>query len=264
MSLFVSHRGAHALSSQRNVNCDSTRGAHHGARHALSTTSSSHLYAAATGLCITALCSIGIMSATAPGIIAHASQAHDTSASALFTPQGTAFAADPEVSRSSVRAARSGQWVSETRLDRFDTSKVSVFTLGPLAYQPASITMIGPSPESPHGMSVAGYPFSQCTWWAAIRRAQLGKPVTSHMGNGGDWAQTARSLGWKVDHTPSVGAVIVFHRGQLGASSAYGHVAIVEKILPDGSIITSECGAKFNGKPFMRRLIGATHLEFIH
>jgi surface antigen len=275
MSLFASHSGAHAFVPSHGAS-HAARGTHafaaaHGshaahavAEHALSRHSSSRLAVAAVTLLTSALCSAGIMGATAPGMIAHAGQEHNASAVALFTPQNVVSQAGPEVSRSFVRTEHSGQWVSEMRLDRLDSSKVSVFVLGPQAYQPASITMIGSSPESSRGMSAPGYPFSQCTWWAAIRRAQLGKPVTNHMGNGADWANSARKLGWKVDHIPSVGAVIVFQRGQLGASPVYGHVAIVEKILPDGSVITSECGATFHGKPFTRRLVGATHLEFIH
>ena len=35
------------------------------------------------------------------------------------------------------------------------------------------------------------YDTYQCTWWAAMRRNQIGKPVDAHMGNGGQWNDTA-------------------------------------------------------------------------
>ena len=47
------------------------------------------------------------------------------------------------------------------------------------------------------------YDTYQCTWWAAMRRNQIGKPVDAHMGNGGQWNDTARRLGYKVGAAPS-------------------------------------------------------------
>ena len=40
------------------------------------------------------------------------------------------------------------------------------------------------------------YEFSQCTWWVYVRRHQLGLPAGSHMGNGCQWADSARALGY--------------------------------------------------------------------
>ncbi|WP_427877365.1 CHAP domain-containing protein [Gardnerella sp. 2492-Sm] len=120
-----------------------------------------------------------------------------------------------------------------------------------------------------HGTGDIGnaYSFSQCTWWVYIRRHQLGLPVGSHFGNGGSWANSARQLGYWVDRTPRhVGDIMVFAPGQFGSDRTCGHVAVVEKINPDGSIETSECGAIFAGKPFSRTFSAsqAASLQFIH
>lgn len=82
----------------------------------------------------------------------------------------------------------------------------------------------------------------QCTWWAAIRRAQIGKPVDPFMGNGAQWAGKARSLGWQVSSRPSPGDVMCFQGGVHGSSPAYGHVAVVEAVNGDGSILISQSG----------------------
>lgn len=116
----------------------------------------------------------------------------------------------------------------------------------------------------PTGDTGNAYPFSQCTWWAYIRRHQLGLPCGSHFGNGGQWANSARRLGYEVNHTPSVGAIMVFAPGQDGASPTYGHVAIVEAVMPDGSVITSECGAVLRGHPISRRIWNVQKFWFIH
>ena len=92
------------------------------------------------------------------------------------------------------------------------------------------------------GLSTAdtSYQAFQCTWWAALRRQQIGKPVSGHMGNGGQWDDTARSLGYSMGKSAKAGDVIVFEPGVLGADATYGHVAIVEEVHSDGSIVISE------------------------
>lgn len=125
----------------------------------------------------------------------------------------------------------------------------------------------GFDPNHAAGDSGNQYSFSQCTWWAYVRRQQLGLPVGSHMGDGAQWAASARKLGYWVDSTPRhVGDVIVFQRGQYGSSTVYGHVAIVEQINDDGSIATSECGAALQGKTVSRTFTAdqAAQLQFIH
>lgn len=90
--------------------------------------------------------------------------------------------------------------------------------------------------------SSATYERFQCTWWAFIRRRQIGKPVDPYMGNGGFWADKARSLGMSVGGGPRPGDAISFRPGVHGSSPAYGHVAIVEQVNDDGSIIISQSG----------------------
>lgn len=110
------------------------------------------------------------------------------------------------------------------------------------------------------------YPFSECTWWAYVRRHELGLPAGSYMGNGNQWADSARRLGYWVDRTPRQGDVMVFQSGQAGSSLIYGHVAIVEQVNEDGSIVTSECGAAYNGQPFSRTFPASEvgDYEYIH
>lgn len=78
------------------------------------------------------------------------------------------------------------------------------------------------------------------------------------MGNGADWANTARGLGYLVNNTPHVGAAMVFARGQsVGghwtADWQYGHVAVVERVNADGSVLISEGGTGFATFPLGRR-----------
>lgn len=124
----------------------------------------------------------------------------------------------------------------------------------------------GFDPNHATGDTGNAYEYSQCTWWAYVRRHQLGLPAGSHMGNGADWASTARRLGYWVDNTPRVGDVICFQRGQYESDSTYGHVAIVENVGEDGSVTTSECGSVCNGKPYSRTFTAAQAktLQYIH
>lgn len=84
------------------------------------------------------------------------------------------------------------------------------------------------------------YQAFQCTWWASVRRAKIGKPVDGYMGNGGQWDDSARRLGYKTGKSPKAGDVIVFEPGVLGADAGFGHVAIVEEVKENGDILISE------------------------
>ncbi|OTA29418.1 CHAP domain-containing protein [Alloscardovia macacae] len=108
------------------------------------------------------------------------------------------------------------------------------------------------------------YPWSQCTWYAYNRRTALGLPVGSYMGNGKDWANTGRRLGYVVNNTPHVGAAMVFQAGQAGSDRTYGHVAIVERVNADGSVLISECGAVYQGVAHSRIIRNASAYQYVH
>ena len=77
------------------------------------------------------------------------------------------------------------------------------------------------------------YDWGNCTYWAAYRREQAGKPVPNTWGDAYNWADRAASDGYTVDHTPTPGSVMQTNRG-------IGHVAYVESVNPDGSWRISE------------------------
>ncbi|OTA26552.1 hypothetical protein B9G54_03960 [Alloscardovia macacae] len=188
-----------------------------------------------------------------------------TSAAASATSTDSADAS--AVSRSSERSAtRDANGVANASLTQ-ETASVSTSAAvewnaedGATAIDVSNLT----KSDHPTGDTGNAYPFSECTWWAYTRRHQLGLPVGSYFGNGAQWAKSARALGYQVDHTPEVGAIMVFQPGEEGAVAYYGHVAIVEKINPDGSVVTSESGSIMRGKTYTRTISNPERFEFIH
>ncbi len=85
-----------------------------------------------------------------------------------------------------------------------------------------------------------GYDYGYCTYWVALRRAQIGQPVPSNLGDAVTWKILAPQAGLGVGHQPQVGAVWwVDPTTMSGYWRAFGHVGFVEKINPDGSVWTS-------------------------
>ena len=79
-----------------------------------------------------------------------------------------------------------------------------------------------------------GYDYGYCTWWAAYRRAQTGRPVPSNLGNAVTWKVLSQQVGLSTGPLPQVGAVAWKNSGYPG------HVAFVEEVYPDGSFKISE------------------------
>lgn len=80
-----------------------------------------------------------------------------------------------------------------------------------------------------------GYDYGYCTWWAAVRRAQVGKPVPSNLGNASSWKVLASRAGFGVGNVPRQYAVI-----WTPPRDYYGHVGFVESVNDDGSANISE------------------------
>lgn len=79
-----------------------------------------------------------------------------------------------------------------------------------------------------------------CTEYAYDRRVELGLPVSAGWGNASTWDVLARGAGLSVTNTPTIGSIMQNKGG-------YGHVAIVENILPNGDIQVSEMNASVSG-----------------
>lgn len=96
---------------------------------------------------------------------------------------------------------------------------------------------------NPCGDNCGGYAFGNCTAYAWYRRTQLGLPVGSQWGNASTWAMYASAAGYTVNNHPAVGAIMQ-NGGYLG------HVAIVEKVMPNGDVQVSEMNASVAGGGF--------------
>lgn len=81
-----------------------------------------------------------------------------------------------------------------------------------------------------------GYDPGWCTWYVANRRAQLGNPVPSNLGNARSWYKAAVLAGLPTGLVPRAGAVMVNQAGD--------HVAVVEVVNDDGSFWISEMNSR--------------------
>ena len=121
-----------------------------------------------------------------------------------------------------------------------------------------------------------GFYARECTSFVAWRMNQLAGKFSNGMsgpngarglfGNADTWAANARKIGFRVDNTPSVGAVAHFGPNVSGAGSS-GHVAYVAQVNGDGTIVIEE----YNWLPFPYgyhnppRVIRASDVsDFIH
>lgn len=71
-----------------------------------------------------------------------------------------------------------------------------------------------------------GYDYGYCTWYVATRIA-----VPANWGNANTWAYYATASGWRVSKRPVAGSI-----GQT-TGPGYGHVAVVEAVSADGTMI---------------------------
>ncbi|WP_317642560.1 CHAP domain-containing protein [Bombiscardovia apis] len=194
---------------------------------------------------------------------------------ASYTGRQASTSTNAEVSRSEVRSQVQEQQTSNQGKWELDEAGLDIDSMfKSLADNPVVAALMdanqGQLPDSFNPNHATGdtgnaYEFSQCTWWAYTRRHQLGLPVGSYLGNGSQWAASAKKLGYWVDNTPrNVGDIIVFQPGQEGTDAQYGHVGIVERINADGSVTTSECGVALNGKTYSHTYQNVHSFQFIH
>ncbi|MGL4334503.1 MAG: glucosaminidase domain-containing protein [Lactococcus garvieae] len=90
----------------------------------------------------------------------------------------------------------------------------------------------------------SSYAWGNCTQYVYNRIFQLGGKIGQFMGNGGVWGSSGAAQGYYTTTIPQVGYAVSFPPGVAGASAEYGHVAFVEKVNKDGSILVSEMNVK--------------------
>lgn len=87
------------------------------------------------------------------------------------------------------------------------------------------------------------YAFGNCTAYVYDKRYEAGRPIGGMWGNGSAWATSAMNNGFVVNGTPAVGSILQ----SVSGGGGYGHVAYVEQVHADGSILISEMNyAGFN------------------
>ncbi len=90
-----------------------------------------------------------------------------------------------------------------------------------------------------------GYDYGWCTWHAANRRREIGRPVPTNLGNAVTWSSRARAAGMTVADVPVAGAVVWHDQSVSGyVAGGLGHVAYVETVLADGSAIVSDMNSR--------------------
>ena|GEM_PF-4142221 len=99
----------------------------------------------------------------------------------------------------------------------------------------------------PAWRSADGFPTGQCTDFVAMKLAARGDDQKLNdwkqqfgARNAYDWANFARQTGMNVDDTPKAGDVLQWDGGSQYAQHKSGHVAFIEKVLSDGTMIISE------------------------
>lgn len=81
---------------------------------------------------------------------------------------------------------------------------------------------------------VNGYAAGWCTWWAASRRNEVGMGIPGNWGNAISWKSRSINAGYSYSNKPSTYSIAYF--------PGINHVAFVEKVYSDGSILISEMG----------------------
>ncbi|MBO0446741.1 glucosaminidase domain-containing protein [Enterococcus ureilyticus] len=130
-------------------------------------------------------------------------------------------------------------FIEEYDLTEYDKEKPSTSTSG--------IIVSDSHPDSDFreysGETYSGseaYAAGNCTQYVYNRIVQLDGYVETTMGNGMDWGVTGKANGYEVSSKPKAGTAVSFQPTVAGADGTYGHVAFVEHVYEDGSILISE------------------------
>ncbi|MEV8337697.1 FG-GAP-like repeat-containing protein [Leucobacter sp. NPDC077196] len=114
------------------------------------------------------------------------------------------------------------------------------------------------------------FAYRQCTSFVAWRlNSANGVPFSNQYmglwawGNAGEWGDSARSVGIRVDTTPEVGAV-AWSGAYYRDASQFGHVAWVADVLSNGNIVIEEYNYGWGGSYNMRVVHPSQFQGYIH
>jgi surface antigen len=100
---------------------------------------------------------------------------------------------------------------------------------------------LAPASVNPNN-NIGNYYLGNCTWYASGRSKELGRTpakVNQLLHHAFEWRSDAEAAGIRTSRTPEVGAIAQWD-AWAGGMREYGHVAVVEKVNGDGTILISE------------------------
>lgn len=91
---------------------------------------------------------------------------------------------------------------------------------------------------------------ANCVGWSCSRFNEIYAILTNTTSmkyptlncNAENWIERAKNLGLETGSKPKAGAIMVWQKGTLASSDGAGHVAIVEKVIDNNTVYTSESG----------------------
>jgi surface antigen len=111
-------------------------------------------------------------------------------------------------------------------------------------------------------ISPRGFSYRNCTDWAAFRAQQLTGvlvPYGARMGDGRQWNENGLKAGYAVDDTPEPGDIAVW---EATATSAYGHVAVVESVSGD-DVAVSDYNRMLDGDYHARTMAADSPASYV-
>lgn len=103
------------------------------------------------------------------------------------------------------------------------------------------------------------YAYRNCTSYAAWLQAKYGVKVPEYLGNANQWDENAPAHGFAVDSKPRNGDVVGWNDGK------YGHLAVVKKTNPDGTVNISQYNKSGRGEySEVKSVRGGFYIHFMN
>lgn len=176
-------------------------------------------------------------------------------------------ASSTAATKSTTAVAKQSSTKASTPATKSSTKKAAsqVQSSTPQVQASTPVTTTNNGGGTSHAGEANAYAWGQCTWYVKMVAPWAG----NHWGNGGQWGASAAAEGYTVNHTPSVGSIVVVAGGQnfggWNAAAGYGHVAYVVGV-SGSSITVQQGGMGFDNPagPNTQTISGAGSYTYIH